>query len=229
MIPLKCIIVDDEPASLEIVEQYVSDCPHLQLIKRCRNAFEAIEVLNEQEVHLIFLDINMPKLSGMSFYKSLSNPPMVIFTTAYPQYAVEGFEVEAVDYLLKPFSFERFLTAVNKAVSISSMDDESSSKHILLKADKKIYRIVLDDITHLKAVGDYVKLYYSGHHILVHNTFRNILEALPNERIIRVHKSYAVALDKIEVITGNIIKVGGDEIAIGQTFRQDLMSALENN
>lgn len=115
---INCIIVDDEPASRDVLEKFISDCPSLNLLYSCKNAFEANEILNKDDVQLIFLDINMPKLSGLKFYKSLTNPPFVIFTTAYPEYAVEGFEVEAVDYLLKPFPFDRFLKAVNKALDI---------------------------------------------------------------------------------------------------------------
>lgn len=222
---LKCIIVDDERVSLDVLERYALDCPQLKLLCRCKNAFEALEVLNEQEVDVIFLDINMPKLSGMSFYKSLQNPPMVVFTTAYPQYAVEGFEVDAVDYLLKPFSFERFLQAVNKAYA--KLDDNKASAYVLLRADKKVHRIAISDIDYLKAVGDYVKVKYGEQHILVHSTFQNILNALPEKDIVRVHKSYAVALDKIELFEGNMLRLKGQELPIGASYRVALMALLE--
>lgn len=226
---LKCIIVDDEPASLEVLEHYVKDCPQLNLLKACKNAFEAMDVVREKEVDLIFLDINMPKLSGMSFYKSLTNPPSVIFTTAYPEYAVEGFEVNALDYLLKPFSFERFLKAVNKASDAANSESKAEAEYILLKADKKVHRILINDITHLMAVGDYVKVFYVENHILVHTTFQDILSKLPDSKIVRVHKSYAVAIDKIEIIEGNMIKLKGCNIAIGSTYRSALLEAINND
>ena len=136
---INCIIVDDEPASREILEKYVADCSCLNLVETCKNAFEATEAINNVDIQLIFLDINMPKLSGMKFYRSLTNPPFVIFTTAYPEFAVEGFEVNAVDFLLKPFPFERFLKAVNKAIDIlkNQSNDNICYEYIFLKSDKK--------------------------------------------------------------------------------------------
>lgn len=222
---LKCIIVDDEPVSLNLLENYALDCPQLKLLCSCKNAFEALEVLNEQSVDLIFLDINMPKLSGMSFYKSLQKPPMVVFTTAYPQYAVEGFEVDAVDYLLKPFSFERFLQAVNKAYA--KVSEITENAFVLLRADKKVHRIAIADIDYLKAIGDYVRVQYGEQHILVHSTFQNILNDLLDKKIVRVHKSYAVALDKLELIDGNRLYIKGQELPIGATYRAELMALLE--
>lgn len=229
MIRLKCIIVDDEPASLSILEHYVKDCPQLYLIQACTNAFEAMDVIREEKVELIFLDINMPKLNGLSFYKTLVDPPPVIFTTAYSKYAVEGFEVNALDYLLKPFSFERFLKAVNKAIDKVSSESQATTEHILLKADKKVHRILLDSITHLMAVGDYVKVYFAENNIMVHSTFQDILAKLPKDKIIRVHKSYAVAISKIDVIEGNTIIMKDERIAVGSTFRSALLAALKGH
>ncbi len=222
---LRCIVVDDEPSSREIVECYVNDCPQLVLIGSCKNAFEAKQMLNEKDIDLLFLDINMPKLSGMMFYKSLIHAPMVIFTTAYPQYAVEGFEVNAIDYLLKPFSIERFLKAVNKAVAYKQ--DDTEQKYILLKADKKVHRILIDDITYLMALGDYVKVFYADKHIMVHSTFQDMLDQLDANKFIRVHKSYAVALDEIEVIEGAKLIMKSGELPIGGSYRTALMNKIK--
>jgi len=228
---IKCIIVEDEPASREILERYVSICNSLDLLGSFSNAIAAGEALHNHQVHLIFLDINMPKLSGMKFYRSLVNPPYVIFTTAYPEYAVEGFEVDAIDYLLKPFPFERFLKAVNKA--IEKFKDQESSQggkdYILLRADKKIHRIIVSEIFLLEAVGDYVKVYFGETHILVHDTFQNILSQLPEVSIIRVHKSYAVSIRYIKSIEGNQICIASKTIPIGQKYKSDFLSKFKSD
>jgi DNA-binding LytR/AlgR family response regulator len=228
---INCIIVDDEPASREILEKYIADCFSLNLVKTCKNAFEATETINNIDIQLIFLDINMPKLSGMKFYRSLTNPPFVIFTTAYPEFAVEGFEVNAVDFLLKPFPFERFLKAVNKAIdNLKNQSNESNyHEYIFLKSDKKIHRIIIDDIYHLEAIGDYVKVFFNGRFIMVHDTFQNLLNQLPNNLFVRVHKSHAIAINKIDTIEGNMVKVKDKFFPIGQTYRNDFMNLIKGS
>ena len=224
---ISCIIVDDEPASREILEKYISDCTTLNLISSCKNAIEANEIINQEQVQLIFLDINMPKLSGIKFYKSLSNPPFVIFTTAYPEYAVEGFEVDAIDYLLKPFSFERFLKSINKALNI--VNQQANNNHvpfIVLKSDKKLFRVNLNDINFLEALGDYVKVDYLNKSITVHETFQNLLNQLGESNLLRIHKSFAISLNKFDHIEGNMIKIKDKSIPIGQKYRSDLLKLI---
>lgn len=224
---INCIIVDDEPASREILEQYISGCPTLGLNSSCKNAFEAIEAINRDQVHLIFLDIHMPKLSGINFYKSLANPPFVIFTTAYPEYAVEGFEVEAIDYLLKPFSFERFLKSVNKALhAINQKINHDHNPFIILKSEKKLFRVNIQDINYLEALGDYVKVDYLNQSITVHETFQNLLNQLGEANLLRVHKSYAISLNKFDHIEGGRVKIKDKSIPIGQKYRSDLLKLL---
>jgi DNA-binding LytR/AlgR family response regulator len=226
---ISCIIVDDEPASREILEKYVHDCPNLNLVHICKNAFEANDVVSTQNIQLIFLDINMPMLSGMMFYKSLTNPPYVIFTTAYPEFAVEGFEVNAVDYLLKPFPFERFLKSVNKATELinSKKKEPVNSEFILLKSDKKIHRIMINDIFYLEAIGDYVRVFYDDKNIVVHDTFQNILKMLPAGQFIRIHKSYAVSINKFESIEGNRVKINTRSIPVGQTYKHEFIEFIK--
>lgn len=227
---ISCIIVDDEPASREIIEKYISDCALLNLISSCKNAFEANEIITQEQIQLIFLDINMPNLSGIKFYKSLSNPPFVIFTTAYPEYAVEGFEVDAIDYLLKPFSFERFLKSVNKALNIFNQKDIADNiPFIVLKADKKLFRVNIKDINYLEALGDYVKVDYLNHTIMVHDTFQNLLTQLAESNLIRVHKSFAISLNKFDHIEGNMIKIKDKSIPIGQKYRSDLLKIINSH
>ncbi|WP_020533803.1 LytR/AlgR family response regulator transcription factor [Flexithrix dorotheae] len=228
---INCIVVDDEPVSRDTLHQYISNCPSLHLVEVCKNAIEASMVLNTKEVHLIFLDINMPKLSGLQFYKSLVNPPTVIFTTAYPEYAVEGFEVEAIDFLLKPFSFERFLKSVNKVSNLLKMahNKDQNEAFILWKADKKIHKVKIAEIEYLEAVGDYVKVVYGNSSLLVHSTFQNILAQLPSEKIVRIHKSFAIALSKIKIISANKVKLNTTSIPIGQTYRTGFLEFINNN
>lgn len=228
---IRCIIVDDEPASREILEHYVSDCNSLDLLGSFSNAIDAGEALHVYQVQLIFLDINMPKLSGMKFYRSLVNPPYVIFTTAYPEYAVEGFEVEAIDYLLKPFPFERFLKAINKAIGKlkNQEPNKSEADYILLRADKKIHRIIVSEIFLIEALGDYVKLYYKEKYIVVHDTFQNLLSQMPGDRFFRVHKSYAVSLSSVKSIEGNQISIGSNTIPIGQSYKSDFLNRLKSD
>jgi len=225
---INCIVVDDEPASRDVLEKFVRDCPTLNLVCLCKNAFEASEIINKEEIQLIFLDVNMPKLSGIHFYKTLINPPNVIFTTAYPEYAVEGFEVDAIDYLLKPFKFERFLKAVNKLQErYNQKEQKVDSYSIILKADKKLYNIKIDDICYLEALGDYVKVYYLNNSIIVHDTFQKMLEKLPKEQFMRVHKSFAIAFNKLEIIEGNMVKINDKSIPIGQTYRTEFMNLIK--
>ncbi len=226
---INCIIVDDEPASREILEKYVSETLPLNLVKSCKNAFEASEILKQDDIRLLFLDINMPRLSGMKFYKSLTNAPYVIFTTAYPEYAVEGFEVNAIDYLLKPFPYERFLKAVNKAMEVilhQTTQIGTARDFILLKAGRRLNRVFIDEILYLEAVGDYVKVFYNDKNILVHSTFQDLLSQLPDNKIIRIHKSFAVSKIKFEAIEGNSVIISGKQIPIGTSYKQTFLRAI---
>lgn len=228
---INCIIVDDEPVSLDILKTYIADTPTLNLIQDCNNAFEASEALMKHKIDLIFLDINMPKLSGMKFYKSLNNPPYVIFTTAYPEFAAEGFEVDAIDYLLKPFPFDRYLKAVNRAIArIGKTKKQTADReYILLKADKKLHRINLSDISHLEAMGDYVKVYHNDIFILVHDTLQNLVDQLPEKEFVRIHKSFIISTGNISYVEGNMVKIGDCTIPIGQKYKDDLMNYLKNH
>lgn len=223
---INCIIVDDEPIARDLLKKYIRDLPSLRLVAECSNAFEASEALMQHEVRLIFLDINMPRLSGMKFYRSLTHPPAVIFTTAYPEYALEGFEVDASDYLLKPFSFDRFFQAVNRVMERSATRNPvQEGKYILLKADKKVHRVRLQDILAIEGLGDYIKVHLDGSFLVVHDTLKNILDALPDS-FFRVHKSWVVAIDRIEYIDGNTIKTVAFEVPVGLKYKEKFLGAL---
>lgn len=226
---ITCIIVEDEPASQEILKQYVAGVPGLELLKVCDHALEANEVLSTLSVQLMFLDISMPRLSGIDFYRSLSNAPYVIFTTAYPEYAIEGFEVNAVDYLLKPFPFERFLKAVNKLKDKlhGPVVSQVPGNYILLKADKKIYRVRLEDICLIEAMGDYVKVLLDDKTIIVHETLQHMQDQLPASLFARVHKSYLISLERFEHIEGNRLLVASLLVPLGQTYKAGFLELIQ--
>ena len=211
---INCIIVDDEPASRAVLQKYIADTDTLDLIAVCKNAVAANAALRNHTVQVMFLDINMPKISGLQFLKSLSHPPQVIFTTAYPEYAVDGFELNALDYLLKPFSFERFLKAVNKYTFPEERSQTAENKIVHLKSEKKLYRIPLKDLVYLEALGDYVRVVFGTSSFLVNSTFQNLLEQVAGANMVRIHRSFAIALDKFEYIDGNQIVVNGMKLYI---------------
>lgn len=228
-VSINCIIVDDEPVARELLQKFVADVPVLNLLRSCSNAFEAAEVMMQQEVQLIFLDINMPRLSGMSFYKSLSKPPAVIFTTAYPQYALEGFEVDATDYLLKPFSFDRFYKAVSRVQEkLEKPVIRPDEDYILLRADKKIHRIKLADLLYLESMGDYVKVHLKGSYLLVHERLKHMIKLLPQD-FIQVHKSFVLPIGNVQYIEGNMVRINDQDIPIGSTYKELFLQALAGN
>lgn len=235
---LKCLIVDDEPLAQDILVQYVADCQALELSKVCSDALEAGEFLRSRPVDLVFLDINMPRLSGIRFVKTLNQPVLIIFTTAYPEYAAEGFEADAVDYLVKPFSFERFMKAVNKAIELAEFrrkrgnqqktDLAGDQEFILLRSDKKMFKINFDDILYFESMGDYIKVYCTDKKIIIHETIKNLVSQLPVYNFIRVHKSFIVSIKKIRVIEGNQVDVAGQKLPIGLVFKEELLTRLNS-
>ena len=228
----KCIIIEDEPLAQNVLKKYIGEQPALELMAVCNDALEAQGILTQQHIHLIFLDINLPKLSGINFIKTLIRPPLVIFTTAYPEFAVEGFELNAVDYLLKPFSFERFLKAVNRAfeklnASAIQHSDPEKSPFIFLKADKKIHKVNLDSISYIEAIGDYMKVVTDSGQLIINETMKKLQEELPGKSFIRVHKSFIISRNKIKFIEGNYVQVEDKSIPIGATYRNDVLANLD--
>ena len=227
----KCIIVEDEPLAQNVLKKYITDHPSLELVGTCTDALEAQVILNKQDVQLIFLDINLPKLSGINFIKTLLQSPMIIFTTAYPEFAVEGFELNAVDYLLKPFSFERFLKAVNKVLeklnnpTIGKKEEKDS--FIFFRSDKKIHKIDLESILYIEAIGDYMKVITDVGQLVINETMKNLQEELPAGSFIRVHKSFIISRSKIKYIEGNYVQIEDKSIPIGATYRNEVLSAVD--
>lgn len=236
---MRFIIVDDEPLAQRVIEKYSDDVPTLELVGKCDSAFTAMELLNNTPVDLMFLDINMPKLLGIDFLKMLKNKPLVVFTTAHREYALEGYDLDVVDYLTKPFSFERFYKSVLKAQELHQLRNEKRNestvihneherdKLIFVKADNKIFKVYLNSIFYIEALGDYVKIRTQNGTVVTYQTLKGIEEQMPNEEFIRVHKSYIVAFSKIDIIEGNTIKIGEAEIPIGKNYRRGFFDLIK--
>jgi DNA-binding LytR/AlgR family response regulator len=211
---VKALIVDDEPLAQNVIEQYSRKLPTLEIAGKCSDAICAHEWLQENHADLMFLDINMPKLSGISFLKSLKNAPLVIFTTAYSEYALEGFELDAVDYLKKPFSFERFCKAFFKAEELLRLKQSKKSAtkvtgdekdFLFIKSNKKTYKVDLSEICYVEGLGDYIQVHLSNQKIVTNLSMKRIMEILPEKKFYRIHKSYIIALPKIEIVEGNTV------------------------
>ncbi len=214
---IKCLIIDDEPIAQRILQHFVAEVEFLDLQGVCKDALEAMDLLKEKSVDLLFLDINMPQLSGLDFYKSLPNPPAVIFTTAYPNYAVEGFEVNAVDYLLKPIAFERFLTAVNK---VAEQQSSTSTDRLLLKVDKTLHKLYFHQICYFEALGDYVKVHCEDGVLLTNDTLKHLSEQLPNATFMQIHKSFIVNLEKVTSVSGGQAFCNDAILPIGRKYKE---------
>lgn len=232
------LIIDDEPLAHDLIIKFAKDIPYLQLKKQCYNALEGLDYLSTQEVDLIFLDLNMPKLKGFDFLRSLRHPPQVIVTTAYQEHALEGFELNVTDYLLKPFSFERFVAAVHKVraarkkqtavtTSIETTIQTTGVERIFIKSDKKYHQIRLADILYIEAYGNYTKVYLSDQMLLNHNSISAMLTVLPSANFRRIHKSFIVALDKIEAVEGNQLLIAEQKVPVGQTYRSAIAKIIK--
>lgn len=224
---MDCIIIEDEPAAQSILQHFISLNSGLKLGGIFPDAFSAQAFLDHNKVDLMFLDINLPEMSGVSFLRSLVHRPLVIFTTAYSQYAIEGFDLEIVDFLLKPFSFERFSKAVNKArEKMSSRGVSSSVGRITVKSDRRIYQISIDDILYVEACGDYVSIFCTDMKLVVHGTLKSWEEKLSGFAFLKVHRTILVSLGKINHIEGNLIHIGKYKVPVSESSRQSLVDQM---
>ena len=231
---INALIVDDEPLAQNVIQQYAKKIPDLFIAGTCNDAICAKKLLNETTIDLLFLDINMPKLSGISFLKNLHNPPLVIFTTAYSEYALEGFELNAVDYLKKPFSFERFCKAYFRAEEIILLKQSKSepgknmpqADFLFVKSDKKTIKVKYSDIYFIEGLGDYIKIHLSDKKIVTNLSMKKISELLPENQFYRIHKSYIISIDKVESLEGNLIKLNNIKLPIGNSYRQDFIQLI---
>jgi DNA-binding LytR/AlgR family response regulator len=233
---LRCIIVDDEPLAIEILESYVAKVDQLQLVSTFRNAVSAFTFLQQNQVDLIFLDIQMPKLSGIDFLKTLKDPPKVIFTTAFRDYAIQGFELEIVDYLLKPIPFDRFLKAVAKVLHQPSTPPPVPQKHdglgdnyVYFKVDKKMIKTKMADVLYIESIKDYVKVKTQEKEIVTQQKISYLEESLPREQFLRIHRSFIVNLEKIDAYSATDVEIGKHSIPIGRNYKNDVMKILAKN
>jgi DNA-binding LytR/AlgR family response regulator len=229
--------VDDEPPALDILKEYIASVSSLELAGTCNDAVEALNVLREQDIDLLFLDIQMPHLLGTDLIRTLKNPPKVIFTTAYRKFAIEGFELDAVDYLLKPISFERFLKAVNKVMETSvklignndtnsDQQNNSNDAFINLRADRKNLKIALNDILYIESLKDYIKVVTKTKNIVTKQSISSLEEALPKNNFVRIHRSFIVAINKIESFTNDAIEINRQELPISRMYRHEVEKVL---
>lgn len=233
---ISCVIIDDEPLARKGLREYIADVDFLKLAGEFDMPLKAADLLNSGEIQLLFLDIQMPKLTGLGFLKTLSHPPPVIFTTAYPQYALEGYELNALDYLVKPVSFERFLKAIMKAREYYEVRQNNAvgieagvpavRDYFFIKADNKLVRILYDDVLFVEALQNYVTIHTKEKRYLTYLTFKSVEEYLPADRFVKTHKSYIVSLSKIESIVGNEILMANHHIPISRNEKDGFMEKL---
>jgi DNA-binding LytR/AlgR family response regulator len=217
---IKCIVVDDEPLALDILESHIAECPQLQLVRRCRNALEAFDALHSEQIDLVFLDIKMPAINGIDFIRSLKQPPAVIFTTAFSEYAVTGFELEAIDYLLKPVTLERFNKSLDKLLKLKQPEPAIAKNYTYFKVSGNLVKIMHDDLLLAKSVKDYIQLKTKQGKHLTHMTMKNLEALLPADMFIRVHRSYLVNRKAITLLGRQHLEVGNERIPIGENYRQ---------
>ena len=233
---LRCLLIDDEPPALKVLARYIASIDGLEIAGQCKNAIEALDVLHQKTVDVIFLDIKMPHIIGTDFLKNLSHPPKVIFVTAYREYAVDGFELDAVDYLVKPVSFERFFKAIAKlnrlmgreTDSITDNESPKTSSFIYLKVDRDMKKVFVNDIDYIESWKDYVKVFLSGGKFFLAKQSISAMEnLLSDHKFIRIHRSYMVSFDKISGYNGVAVQLSGHEIPIGRLYKQAVMERLQ--
>ncbi|MBC6993852.1 LytTR family DNA-binding domain-containing protein [Neolewinella lacunae] len=236
---IHAIIVDDEPLAQDILETYLQKIPQIELVAKCDNAFQANDVLNSQDVDLMFLDISMPQMTGTDFLRSLKDPPVTIFTTAYPNYALDGFELNALDYLVKPISTERFLQACNRAIEQAELKqkakagqvEDGGSDFFFVKADKKLVRVNLADIVYIEGLKDYVIIRMPDDRVITLQTMKSLEDRLPPSSFQRIHRSFIVNLDRIEALHGNMVEVKEKgkitNLPVGKSYRDELAARID--
>jgi two-component system, LytTR family, response regulator len=237
---IRCLIIDDEPPAREIIRRYVQEIPTLQLMGECANAIQALTVLQQQQIDLLFLDIRMPQLTGTDFIKTLKNPPKVIFTTAFSEYALEGYELDVVDYLMKPIRFDRFLKAVNKAYPLhgatatvkpvvsSATEEKKNESFVYFRADRKMVKVMLDDILYIESMKDYIKVYTKQGVIITKQSISSVEAMLPGKLFVRTHRSFIVSINKIKSFTNELVEIDKTDIPIGKLFRNGVMKVFSS-
>lgn len=238
---LKCVIIDDEPLAIKVIENYINQLQEFEILQTFENPVKAFGAIESLKPDIIFSDINMPMLNGLDLVRSLDHPPAIIFTTAYREYAVEGFEVEAVDYLVKPISFKRFLQAIRKAQKLlnpevkkdevlrSNKSDRNipfEHQYTFFKVDKKMIKVYLKDIEFIESLKDYIKIITKEGALIVYQTLTGITNVLPSSKFIRIHRSYTIGVNHVEALEGNCVVIGGKELPIGRNHQQEVKEII---
>jgi len=226
---IRCIITDDEPVARKGLQGYIEKAGLFEIVAICEDAIQLNNVLKQQPVDLLFLDIEMPYISGIDFLKNLANPPKVIFTTAYERYAIQGFDLDILDYLLKPISFERFLKAANKAHDYFSQQVQQADEYFFVKTDYKLEKIAFEDILFAEAMENYVAIYTQEKKVITHITLKSVQEKLPAKQFIQPHKSYLVNMNKIEAIEGNILHIQHYQVPVSKYQKEEVLEKIVNN
>lgn len=231
----KCLIVEDEELARDLLEKFIEKMPHLELVAKCENPLIAMEVLQKEHIDLMFLDIQMPEMTGVEFLKILPKKPVVIFTTAYKEYALEGYQLDITDYLLKPFSFDRFVQAVNKAVELIQLKNtgkpdtitEITKDYLLVKSEHKVFKLKFSDIIYIEGMREYVAYHTTDQGRLMSLMSLKKLEAeLPNDQFLRIHKSYIIATERVKALEGNLVHIEDKKIPIGASYRDGIMDRI---
>jgi len=233
--PIQCIIVDDEPIAREILENHLKKIEAIEVVGSCKNAVEAFNILNSHSIDLIFLDINMPEISGLSFAKSINKKIKIIFTTAYREYAIDGFDLKAVDYLLKPISFGRLIQSINKYNNENHLDNQEDDRDIIyeksdfifVRSDRKMIKINFDELDYIESLSDYLKIHLSNKVIITRETISSIEAKLPKQDFMRIHRSYIVSISKIESFTPEFIEIKNKAIPISRSYKNDVKQRLD--
>jgi DNA-binding LytR/AlgR family response regulator len=232
---IRCIIIEDERLAQDVIKNHLQKAGRFKLIGTYRNAVEAKEALEKEEVDLIFLDIQLPGMTGLNFLRSLSNPPFVVFTTSYPEYALESYEFNVIDYLLKPVSYERFSKTVDKIIdgkifkAPTSEIKTSYREHIFIRSDSKFFRVSFSDIIYIEGMKDYLKIHTTEHDIVTHQTMAEMENILPPGQFIRIHKSYIIAVARIRAVFGNSVDMGKTQLPIGLNHKENIMRYIAGN
>ena len=231
---IKCIIVEDEILAQQVLESHLEKTPQLELVGVCGNVVEAKNLLEKNEIDLIFLDIQLPGMTGLNFLRSLPESPMVILTTAYAEHALESYDFNVIDYLLKPISLERFKRAINKLINgrfttLTAKEKETNSDHIFIRSGSKFFKINFTEIIFIESMKDYLRVHTTEHNLVTHQTMTDIEKLLPPRKFIRIHKSYIVAVDHIKSIYGNTVETADGAIPIGSIYKSNVMSLVGRN
>lgn len=235
----KCLIIDDEPLARDLMRSHIEKLENFEIVAECGDAMKALQELRNHEVDLMFMDIQMPQITGIEFLKTLKHPPKVIITTAFREYALDGFELDVVDYLLKPITFERFLKSVNKYYQVTQEEQQNISPgpaktttedaFIYVKENKKVIKLHLNEILYVEGLSEYVQIYTGKKKIITKTSMSNMQEKLPDAGFMRIHKSFIVSLTKIEAFTSHSIEVPGKELPIGRSYKNSVLDALQYN